>query len=126
MRTLQQFIIRILWVEAGAVIGLFLAGAALTFADRNGYRATSFFTYRVARLDNTPWWFIASLLLVLINGLWLFRLAALEATFRTPHGLPFGEWSASIPVNPLRLLGVNLVCIPVLLTAFLIVRANGW
>ena len=69
---------------------------------------------------------VATLLLVLINGLWLFRLAALEATFRTPHGLPFGEWSASIPVNPLRLLGVNLVCIPGLLTVFLIVRANGW
>jgi hypothetical protein len=126
MRFLTQFIYRMMVIEAAAVVGLLLAGWGLTVVQGDRYRQQTFFTYEVMHLDNTPAWFVACLTLMVINGFWLFKLAAVEGGFGTPMGSPWGNWNVSMPINDLRIFAVNLVAIPALLGAFMVVRSMGW
>jgi hypothetical protein len=98
----------------------------LTWAEAPYPCGTNFFTYRVRHLDYLPAWFAASLMLMAINGFWTFRLAVIEGVFRTPPRSGWGEWRASLPVNPLRLFAVNLIAIPAMLALFMIIRASHW
>jgi hypothetical protein len=116
----------IVMAEIFAILMLLVAGAILTWTeDGQGYTET-FFTYRIEHLDFLPAWFACLLLLMVINGVWMFRLANIEGFFRTPPGGGWGEWSLSMPINPLRLVGINLIAVPVALALFLIARANYW
>lgn len=126
MRGLKMFVKSVLWVEVAAIMGLMIAGAVLTWVDRGHSHGETFFTYRIHSLDYLPAWFAESLLLVAINGFWLFRLANIEGMFRTPRGAGWGKWSASLPINPLRLFAINLMAIPAALVLFGVVRANHW
>ncbi len=125
MRALKDFIRSIVWVEVAAVAGLLIAGAILTWAEGGRRYGDTFFMYRVHHLDGLPAWFAASLALMAVNGFWLFRLAEIEGMFRAPRG-GWGEWSASLPINPLRLFAINLIAIPGALMLFLVIRANCW
>lgn len=126
MNGLRAFVKGILWVEFAAITGLLISGAILTWAE-NGHRyGDTFFSYRIQHLDYLPAWFAASLMLMAINGFWMFRLANIEGMFRTPLRNGWGEWGASLPINPLRLFAINLVTIPGALALFLIIRANCW
>jgi len=124
MHSLKAFIKSVLLVEVGAVVGLYLAGIALSLVEYTHY--PGFFSYRIHHLDDLPVWFIATLALMVLNGIWMFRLATLEGTVRTPRENGWGNWGAAIPVNPLRLFAVNLAAIPVLLLLFLVVRKSLW
>ena len=126
MRSLKAFVASILWVEVAAVAGLLLAGGALTWAERGGPGRASFFTYRVQHFDFLPAWFAATLMLAAINGFWMFRLASIEGSFYTPQNNGWGNWGASLPINPLRLFAINMIAIPAAIGLFLIVRAHGW
>ena len=126
MRGLRAFVGSVLWVEIAAISGLLVAGAVLTWAERDYRCGDTFFSYRIQHLDFLPAWFAATLMLMAINGLWMFRLANIEGVFHTPHRTGWGEYGASLPINPLRLFAVNLVAIPVALVLFLIARANCW
>jgi len=126
MRGLRTFVVSILWVEVAAVSGLLLAGAALTWAEHGGPCRETFFSYRIQHLDNLPAWFAATLILAAINGFWMFRLASIEGSFRTPQNSGWGDWGASLPINPLRLFAINLIAIPAALGLFLIIRAHCW
>jgi len=126
MRGLRAFIKSIFWVELAAIVGLLVAGAILTWIQAGQYCSQqTFWTYRVRVLDGLPAWFFFSLCLACINGFYMFRLSVLEAVVRTPrHG--WGEWGATLPINPLRLFAINLVAIPTALAAFLVMRASCW
>lgn len=126
MRFLTQFIRRMMLIEAAALTGLLLAGWVLTLAQGYRYRGYTFFTYRVIHLDQTPAWFVACGVLLVINGFWLFKLAAIGGGFGTPTGSPWGIWNVSVPINDLRMFAINLIAIPALLGAFMIVRSMGW
>lgn len=126
MSGLKTFVKSILWVEVAAIAGLLIAGATLTGVELGERHGETFFSYRIHHLDYLPAWFAASLMLMAINGFWMFRLANIEGMFHTPHGTAWGQWSASFPVNPLRLFAINLIAIPAALALFLITRANYW
>jgi hypothetical protein len=126
MRNLKVFVKSILLVELAAVSGLLISGAILSWIEGNYHYGESFFTYRIQHLDFTPAWYAASLMLMAINGFWMFRLASIEGAVSTPQGSGWGQWSASFPVNPLRLFAVNLVAIPAAIALFMIIRANQW
>lgn len=126
MNGLRVFIRSILWVEIAAILGLLIMGAILTWAEGADRFGDTFFTYRIEHLDCLPAWLAGSLTLMAVNGFWLFRLASIEGRLRTPADGGWGEWGASLPVNPLRLFAINLIAIPGALALFLIIRANGW
>ena len=126
MNGLKTFVKGILLVEFSAITGLLVSGAILTWTEQGSRYGETFFTYRIQHLDCLPAWFAASLMLMAINGFWMFRLASIEGMFHTPRGMGWGEWSASLPINPLRLFAINLIAIPAALVLFLILRANYW
>lgn len=126
MRGLKMFVKSILLVEVAAISGLLISGAILTWAEQGHRYGETFFTYRIQHLDYLPAWFAASLVLMAINGFWMFRLANIEGMFHTPRGNGWGEWGASLPINPLRLFAINLIAIPAALGLFLLIRANYW
>jgi hypothetical protein len=126
MKSFAIFIKSVLLLEIFAISLLFLAGAGLTWVER-GYRSNeTFFSYRIQHIDCLPAWFVAALFIMAVNGIWMFRLAYVDGTFRTPRDRPLGEWGISIPIHPLRLFAVNLVMIPATLMLFLIIRAYYW
>jgi hypothetical protein len=127
MSALKAFIKGVLWVEAAAVVGLLMSGLILTWAESgHRYPGQGFFTYRIEHMDCLPAWFVMALALMAVNGFWMFRLATIEAFFRTPNGTGWGQWTASLPINPLRLFAINLVAIPAAIGIFLVIRAYGW
>ncbi|MBK7670564.1 MAG: hypothetical protein IPJ24_04085 [bacterium] len=126
MQAPKAFVKDVLWAEGAALFGLFATGLALTMAENRRHGGGSFFTYRIEHLDHVPAWFAAALMLAAINGFWMFRLASIEGVFHTPHGSGWGEWGASVPINPLRLFAINLVAVPVAMALFIVARANGW
>ena len=126
MSSLKTFVRGILWVEVAAITGLIISGAILTWIEYDHHYGETFFTYRIQHLNNLPAWFAASLMLMAINGFWMFRLANIEGILHTPSGNGWGEWSASLPINPLRLFAINLIAIPIALVLFLIIRSNYW
>jgi hypothetical protein len=126
MNNLRIFVKSIIWVEFAAMIGLLVTGLLLTWTEHPHYYGNSFFTYRIHHLNYLPAWFIAALMLMAINGFWMFRLSNIEGIVNTPYRSGWGEWGASFPINPLRLFAINLIAIPVILALFMIIRANGW
>jgi hypothetical protein len=125
MRALRAFVTSIIWVEVFAVGGLLGAGTVLTWVEADYFHSATFFTYRIEHLDFLPAWFACTLALLAINGFWVFRLASVEGFFRTPRR-GWGEWGASVPINPLRLFAINLVAIPAAIALFIVMRANCW
>lgn len=127
MRGIRTFVTCVAFVEVAALIGLLLAGAALTWVE-DGYRYSgTFFTYRIHNLDNLPAWFAAAMALMAINGFWVFRLGSIEGSIQAMGNQgPGREWEATLPINPLRLFAINLVAIPGLLALFMLIRANHW
>ena len=126
MSHLRAFVRSILLVEVVAVAGLLVAGAALEWIEVDRSYPGSFFSYQIEHLDCVPAWFVATLLLLSVNGVWLLKLAQVEGFFHTPQGNGWGTWGAVLPINPLKLHAVNLVAIPVIIGLFLIIRANLW
>ena len=126
MTGLRTFVKSILLVECAAIGGMLIAGAVLTWAEKEHRYGDSFFTYRIEHLDEIPAWFAAVLMIMAVNGFWMFRLSAIEGAFHTPHRSPWGRWGAWMPVNPLRLFAVNLVAIPISIGLFMVIRANCW
>lgn len=120
---LRDFIIRILTIPLGAIVSLFVTGWILTELQGVGYSGRTFFTYRVESLDRTPAWFIALLLLFVINGVWLFRLGVIGGHVRTSGNTFRRDWDFAVPLNGLRLFAVNLIAVPILLGIFMVVRA---
>ena len=103
-----------------SIIILLFLGFLLAMIQPSHYE--SFFTYNVKSLDEIPAWFIFSLILVFLNGRYLLKMSALEGTFGTPQHGGFGNWFINFPIPPMRILGYNLITIPVLLFAFVLVR----
>ena len=72
IRGLKVFVKSILLVEVAAISSLLVAGAILTWAKQGHRYGETFFTYRIQHLDYLPAWFAASLVLMAINGFWMF------------------------------------------------------
>ena len=81
MRGLKVFVKSILLVEVAAISGPLVAGAILTWAEQSHRYGENFFTYRIQHLDYLAAWFAASLVLMAINGFWMFWLADIEGMF---------------------------------------------
>ncbi len=126
MGGLKTFVKSVLWVELSAIVGLHISGAILTWVENNYRCRETFFTYRIQHLDYLPAWFACTLVLMIINGFWMFRLANIEGMFYTPRSNGWGQWGAQLPINPLRLFAINLIAIPLALVLFLVTRANYW
>jgi hypothetical protein len=124
MKFLSQFIRTILLVETFAISALIFIGWILTIIQDDRY-GENFFSYRIRHVDDTPAWFFSVLVLLIINGFWLFKLAFVEGGFWTPHKGPWGDWNLQFPINQLRIFAVNLVAIPGLIFAFIFIRQMG-
>ena len=112
---------RVLLTVAAAVAALLVAGWAMALAEHGHIRGDSFFEYRLRQLDGVPAWFVAAIILVLLNG-WNLCRGALS---RTGSEAP-GEFRDAGGAPGAGDLALNLVAIPALLVAFLVVRALGW
>ena len=124
MISLKQFLRNFIWVEIFSVIGLMAAALLLTIAEDHRYE--NFFTYRIQHADYLPAWFISFMVLSMLNGYYLWKLASIDALLQIPKSQSSGAWRASLPANPLKLWGINLVSIPLILLIFVIIRANRW
>jgi len=123
MKDIYTFIKSFFWVEIGAIVSLNICGLILTLIEYGNRNGDTFYTYQIQFLDAIPSWFFFTLLLVFFNGYWMFRLANLEGHFDTPRGSGWGKWGATLPINPLKLLSINLILIPSILVCFILVRA---
>lgn len=121
MRFLGTFIKNMLLIQAVGISGLLVAGFIMTLAEGDQNIGRTFFTYRIQRLDQLPFWFAALMLLTCLNGFWLFRLALIEGGFGTPQG-PWGDYNVTVPINHLRLFAINLITIPALIALFIVIR----
>ena len=124
MFNFNSFIKRIFLVEMLAIIALYFAGAMLSWVEYG--HGASFFTYRLRHLNYLPAWFISTLILMIINGISLFKLGAIEGSVIIPGSKGTKKVDANIPINSIRLLGINLIAIPGILIIFIIARANYW
>ena len=89
MNGLRNFIKGILWVELAAISGLLITGVILTWAESGCHYGETFFSYQIQHFNYLPAWFAASLMLMAINGFWMFRLANIEGFF-TRHTVQVG------------------------------------
>lgn len=46
---------------------------------------------RARKQAHLPTWFTAALMVMAINGVWMFRLATIEGAFHIPVGSPWGR-----------------------------------
>ncbi len=126
MDNLKLFAKSILLVELVSVSLLLISGLILSLSEPQNLNGSSFFSYRLFYFDYIPAWFLATMGLMAINGIWMFKLAVVEGLFNTPSNSGWGNWGIQFPINPLRLFAVNLIAIPGILVLFLLIRSNGW
>lgn len=124
MRVFAAFFQSMLLAGPLSVLGLIICGYILSLAERPG--RDSFFAYRFRHLDDLPAWFACSLLLLFINGIYMFRLSVFEGAVNAGSHQHGHGWQAVLPVNPLRLIAVNFVTIPLIMGLFIFARANYW
>ena len=118
---------RLMILSQACAIGLLLLGGWTMDLAYAGHDRGAFFSCRIRALNGFPYWFLSALALSIVNGFYLFRLAALEGGIRTPPGSgQWGRYSLWLPINPLRMVAVDLVAIPVLLILSVLFRQHCW
>ena len=124
MQFLSQLIRRILYAQVVALGLLLLAGWILAMVETEMQRET-FFIYRLRTFDGFPYWFASVLVLSVINGLYLWKLAVVEGSLEITRPHTSRDLGLFVPLNPLKLVAVDLVAIPLLLILFVFVRKYG-
>lgn len=119
----RNFIKSILLAEVIVFILFLISGTLLNALELN-HHGGSFFSYRIRHMNYLPAWFILSMILMSVNGYWIFKLANLEGSFFTPSYNNRGQYRAAFPLNQLRLFALNFITIPILMVIFVIIRAN--
>jgi hypothetical protein len=104
---------------------LLFVGWMITIAQ-DGYHYETFFSYQVIHLDYMPYWLLAILVLMCVNGWWMFRLARFEGAFHVPQNMHQESYEVFVPVNNLRLFAINLIAIPVIILCFIVIRHLHW
>lgn len=84
----------------------------------------SFFAYRIGHYDAVPFWFLASLFLVGLNGYWLLRLARYVGRTEFSPFRQDGKVSWDVPIQYGILFGRNLLVVCAILLAFVFLHGH--
>lgn len=108
------------WIVWGIILlnllGFFMD---VTWSNRNG--GPGYFAYNIALLNNFPYWLCATLIFLAVNGIASLYFAAVTFYVSADQG----NYRGGFPLPQIRLLGINLVLIPLLLIGFILIRALG-
>lgn len=106
------------WVIWGCIIlnllGLLMDATWTKGMDRQGY-----FNYGIKCLGNFPYWLFATLAYLAANGIASIYYAGIKFQLSAKQGY----YKGGFPLPPIKLLGINLILIPLLLLLFIIIRA---
>ena len=83
-----------------------------------------FYRYRVGMFDRIPFWFLAILFLVALNGFWMLKLCRHYGRTEFSPFRENGRVSWDVPVQYGILFGRNLVVICVILFLFIILQGG--
>lgn len=102
---------------------LYLAGWALSVAGGSRQSGDGIFSHRIYCLDGIPTWFSATMALVFANSLYLYKWALLRGSLQAPGLGNAGEFSMNVPLPHMKMVAINLVTIPLLMVALLVVES---
>ncbi len=105
-----------------SIVLLMTGGWVLDTIQHNSRYYDSFFTYRIRAFDNLPYWFFATLVLLIANGIWFIRLSSFKGSGRLTPFTHSGTISYDIPIHPGILFGGNLIMDCFLIIAFLFIK----
>jgi len=108
------------WVIWGAIIlnlmGFFIDTTWLKDSATPGY-----FSYNIGLFGNFPYWIFATLTFLALNGVASIYFAGIRFHASSRDG----NYQGGFPLPPIKLLGINLILIPLLIVLFIILRAIG-
>ena len=119
MGRIFQSLLVVLIVSVGL---LMLGGLVLDIVQHSTRTYHSFFRYRIDALNDAPFWFIAILLQLAINGIWLPRLSRYIGNSDFSPFRQDGRVTWNVPVQYGVLFGKNLVVVVAILVSFLLLQ----
>ena len=108
------------WVIWGAII-LNITGYFIDVTWIKDSKIPGYFGYNIRVLGNFPFWIFATLTFLAINGIASIYFAGV----RFHASATDGNYQGGFPLPPIKLLGINLILIPLLIVIFIFVRAVG-
>lgn len=115
---LFQLIFQTFGIAAVSIL-IYLGGGALLSIYGASPSGITFFTYRIALLDGTPYWILGIFIILATNGFYLFRLAVIEGSVGQTAPDRYG---VNVPINPLKLVAINFIVVPIALFGYVVVR----
>ena len=101
---------RILMIIGASLLALNICALLIQWAWPLADQVSGFYSLTLQKLQSIPYWLLANLLLVVINGIGLLHHASIRAKRHASGG-----FEGEIPFTPLILIGYNLAAIPVLI-----------
>ena len=107
----------------GGVFLLNLLGFLMDMTWHQGADQPGYLSYGIKFLNGLPYWLFATLTYLGLNGVAAIYFAFLRGNITLARDT--GEYQGELALPQIRLLGINLVLIPLLLTLFILMRAIG-
>ena len=112
-----------------ALADLYVGGWAIDQLELDVWSDRTFFQLRFEFLAECPFWFMAGLVVLVANGLFLLRWAVIEGGITTPTD---GWWPSStskyemnVPLPTLKVLGLNLLLLPTIWFTYILITSIG-
>ena len=122
MNMLTRLMTLLVVTEITAIGLLLLCGWSLDCVQPEHRSAEGFFTYRLGPLcADLPFWYVATLILMALNGVLCMRAALIDGRIGSPEEGPWGGFS--INLSYIRLVGMNMLLSPMIIAAFLVLRS---
>lgn len=124
----RLYLFRLIVILALSLAALYLGGAGVDKLGLDIRNSHTFYELRFESFAGTPFWFLAGLALVVVNGLFYYRWAVIEGAVNAPKKWwwPFGEtahYGLNIPLPEIKLAALNLVLVPAVLFFYILLAA---
>lgn len=121
MNILTRLMTLLVVTEITAIGLLLLCGWSLDCVQPELRNGGGFFSYRLGFCADLPFWYVATLMLMAVNGVLCMRAALIDGRIGSPEEGPWGGFSVNL--NCVRLVGMNMLLSPLIIAAFLVLRA---
>lgn len=121
MAKLFSAFIAVLVVSVGL---LMVGGVVLDVVQHRGGYHYGFFRYRINAFNNIPFWFLAVLAQIAMNGLWIKELSRIVGETEFSPFREKGRVSWNVPVQYSILFGKNLALVVGIIFVFMVLQST--
>lgn len=105
---------------------LYLGGWGIDRLELDIWPDRTFFHLRFECLAECPFWFLAGLVVLMANGVFLLRWGNLEGAIQVPHEGWIGKtggYELNVPLPTLKMLSLNLLLLPIIWFAYILLAS---